>query len=229
MTAQERLHAAHVASIEGRYEHALAEFMWFHEHALAEEPALYGVRLSFALSYWTELGQSYPPALQALRAVRDHKNHSLLAGTTGRELFHDVEAINQYLGEPEATSRLFEQLVQTNPAFAASCANLALEALVGAGNFTLAARYLPDPGAHVAKLARDLSEDVARISERPRSKSPRYKAYTWNFAKDLQLIMSVLSGAGRTAEAQACHEIAFSDIKPWYVQRAVEKALASEV
>jgi len=51
---------------EGRYQEALERFVWFHDHALEHEPsAMYGVRLSFALSYWKSLGDVYPPAMTA--------------------------------------------------------------------------------------------------------------------------------------------------------------------
>jgi hypothetical protein len=55
----------------GRYADALAKHVWFHENALKYQPALYGVRLSFALSYWAQLGDAYPPALEKLKSIRD--------------------------------------------------------------------------------------------------------------------------------------------------------------
>ena len=228
MKAQERLHAAHLAAREGRHEEALAEYVWFHEHALQEQPSLYGVRLSFALSYWVELSKDHPPALQALRDIRDRKARTLESGNPDRELFHDVEAINQYLGQSGDTARLFQLLERQNPAFAGRCASLAMEALAEAGQFELASKYLPEPVPHITKLAAHLSDDVARIPDRPRSKAPRYRAFTWNFAQYLRLFMSVLSGAGRQSEALACREAAFSTMKPWYVRRAVERALAGD-
>src|SRR5688500_5081235 len=54
-----------------RYPDALAKHLWFHENALKYERGLYGVRLSFALGAWFELGKQYPPALEALKEVRD--------------------------------------------------------------------------------------------------------------------------------------------------------------
>ena len=50
-----------------RYEVALSKTLWFHENALALRPSLSGVRLSFALSYWLELGEVYPPALEEMK------------------------------------------------------------------------------------------------------------------------------------------------------------------
>jgi len=228
MSAQERLHAAHLGTLENKYAEALSEYVWFHHHALAEQPSLYGVRLSFALSHWKELAEVYPPALVALRDVRDSKVQRMVGGELDRELFHDVEAINQYLGASSETAQLFESLDRQHPEFAQACGNLALEALVEAGKFHLAAKYVLDPIGRVAKLAERLNHDIARIPERPRSKAPRYRAYTWNYAFDLRTIIAILSGADRKGEADECRARAFSILKPWYVRKAVERALASE-
>src|SRR5262245_61557891 len=81
----------------GRHEEALSRHLWFHDHALEHRPSLYGVRLSFALSDWVELGEAYPPARQALAAVRDRAAEAVRAGDRARELFHDVAAINRCL------------------------------------------------------------------------------------------------------------------------------------
>jgi hypothetical protein len=228
MNAHDRLHAAHLATLDGAYAKALSEYIWFHHHALAEEPALYGVRLSFALAYWKDLADVYPPAFSALVKVRDDKTSRLVAGELDRELFHDVEAINQYLGASRETAQLFESIDHISPEFARECGSLALESLVEAEKFSLAAKYLPAPTAQVLKFAEHLNDDVEQIPERPRSKSPRYRAYTWNFALNLRTIIAILSGAGRDSEATECRAIAFAKLKPWYVRKAVEQALSSK-
>jgi hypothetical protein len=227
MNAQERLQAAHLSTLEGKYAEALSEYVWFHHHALAEQPSLYGVRLSFALSHWKELAEVYPPAMVALREVGSNKTQRLSAGELDRELFHDVEAINQYLGASSETAQLFESLDRDHPEFALACGSLALEALVEAGKFHLAAKYIPDPIGRVSTLAERLNHDIARIPDRPRSKAPRYRAHTWSFALDLRTILAILSGAGRRADADACLGKAFSILKPWYVRKAVERAMAA--
>src|SRR5688572_13955457 len=84
---------------QGKYEEALRHHISFHDNILKTEPAMYGVRLSFALSAWIELGQKYPAALVALKDVRDKKTARLAGGEQSSALFHDVESINQYLGE----------------------------------------------------------------------------------------------------------------------------------
>src|SRR5947209_19742990 len=100
------LKAAKELASEGRYEEALQKHLWFHDHALEHTPALAGVRLSFALADWLELGNRYPPVRQALIAVRDRKARAIADGAGSIELFHDVSAINYALGEdPQTVAR----------------------------------------------------------------------------------------------------------------------------
>jgi hypothetical protein len=229
MNACDRLRLARLSVLDGKYEDALSTYVWFHHHALDEEPALYGVRLSFALSHWLELAAIYPPALVALQEIRDDKTSRLISGELDRTLFHDVCSINHYLSANAETVRLFEQLDCSHPHFASVCCNLALEALVEAHRFNLAAKYLPDPIGRIATLAQRLNEDIARIPERPRSKAPCYRAYSLNFASTLGTIVSILSGVDRHADAEECKTKALSLLKPWYVRKAVVRALADKL
>ncbi len=104
----------------GKYEEALKRHIWFHDHALEHQPSMYGVRLSFALSNWKELGDKYPPAKQALVETRDRKMKTLLDGKESHELFHDVSSINETLGESEKTVSLFEDIDEKQPKIAKS-------------------------------------------------------------------------------------------------------------
>jgi hypothetical protein len=93
---------------EGNYEEALERHVWFHDHALEHQPSMMGVRLSFALSYWTDLGNKYPPALEKLKEIRDAKEGLIKQGKGSFELFHDVTSINRELGEEERSLDLFK-------------------------------------------------------------------------------------------------------------------------
>ena len=45
-----------------QYELALQKHVWFHEESKSSS-GMAGVRLSYAISNWVELGNKYPPAL----------------------------------------------------------------------------------------------------------------------------------------------------------------------
>src|SRR4051794_19367514 len=87
---------------QGRYGEALQRHVWFHQHALEHDLAFHGVRLSFALSDWVRLGEQSPPARRALVDIRDRTAAQARAGDWSpkpyHEPFHDVVAINHYLG-----------------------------------------------------------------------------------------------------------------------------------
>jgi hypothetical protein len=137
----------------GRYVDALAKHVWFHENALKIAPAFYGVRLSFALVDWVELGKAYPPALEKLKGIRDQTadrirntvgNHSTAQTDRDRlrDAFHDVVSINKYLKETGKSKDLFFWLDSHKPRLANYLFDLAEPALIEAKEYRLCGRYL---------------------------------------------------------------------------------------
>jgi len=121
---QQILSEAQNLTSRGRYEESLQRHLWFHQHASEIDPAYKAVRLSFALSDWTELARRYPKAKQALIEIRDHKTRELAAGRGHFDLFMDVASINQHLQEEAATLALFKLIEQSDPQLARQCANV---------------------------------------------------------------------------------------------------------
>src|SRR5262249_5109242 len=136
------------------------------------DEALAGVRLSFALSGWVELGAVYPPARQALLSVRDRATRAIAQGEGSFALFHEVAAINRRLGDEAETVRLFGLLHQRHPELARQCYHVAEEALVQAGEYAICSSYVPDPAARLEEI-RQLRQTTLEIAqENPRLGSP---------------------------------------------------------
>jgi hypothetical protein len=207
------LHEARALAAKGRYEEALTKHLWFHEHALDDGPGLAGVRLSFALSDWVALGKQYPPARDALIAMRDEKARAIEsgAGSASWTLFNDVRAINGYLDEHPRTVALFLELDERNPEAARQCYSAAEEALVAAGEYEVCAQYLGDPVERfeAIRALREMQLEIA--SENPLLGSPqsglRLHAET-HFVKHTRRVLAILEGAGRTTEAEHILELA---------------------
>src|SRR5262249_32071042 len=160
MDPGERLRRGEDAARDQRYQEALEDYLWFHEHALEYDSAYYGVRLSFALAYWIELGEAYPPAKTALRNIRDQKTNALLSGVEDRELFQDVASINDHLNEHHATYELFLKIAKTTPQFGASCAEIAMPALVKSRDYRLARSFIPDPEENIRLWSNTLHKNL---------------------------------------------------------------------
>ena len=127
-----------------QYEEALERTIWFHNHALEYDPNMYGVRLSFALNTWHELGKLYPPALASLKKTRDNKTNLLLSGDGTRNLFHDVYAINRTLSERESTIELFKKLDKEHPALAKQCWRIVEDDIIQQNVYYLINKYISD-------------------------------------------------------------------------------------
>lgn len=80
-----------------------------------------GVRRSFALSYWKELADRYPPALDSMLDIRNSKTSIILSGGGTCALFADVIAINGTLNENSKSISLFERLLNQFPDQAKNC------------------------------------------------------------------------------------------------------------
>lgn len=159
--AQDALDAAKRLSAAGLYAEALEQFEWFHHHALEHTPSFYGVRLSFALSSWAEMGAKYPPALESLRKIRDRDTELVRLPGSSKRLFHDVVAINRALGENTATMTLFREIEHAWPELARSRFSLmSSEAFDADGD--LFVRYTPDLLAYGQKLLDEHHELMAR-------------------------------------------------------------------
>ena len=145
-----------------KYQEALDRLVWFHDHALEHDPAMYGVRLSFALGYWKQLGDVYPPALEALKKTRDDKTALLENQKGNRKLFHDVMALNRTLGEDGRTVDLFRKLDQEQIDLAAQCWEIAKEAIIKAKAYDLARKYISNPVREFGKVKAKYDQFTAR-------------------------------------------------------------------
>jgi serine/threonine protein kinase len=129
---------------QGRDEEALQRLIWYHDHSMSD-PSQTGVRNSFALSYWVELGRRYPNAKQALLEIRDHDTQEFTGGRGNFDLFMEVSSINHYLGDDDATYGLFQSLRQQDKALTQQCYELVQGLLVQRGEYDLCLSYLGDP------------------------------------------------------------------------------------
>ncbi len=141
----------------GRYSDALAKHVWFHENALKLAPAMAGVRLSYALSSWKSLGDSYPPALEKLRAERDKAADNVRSEKDARHSFHDFRNINRVLGEDEKTGELFHWLDSNKPKVATEVFDIAQPVLVKAKEYQICGKYL-DPDRSFQRMLRIYEE-----------------------------------------------------------------------
>jgi len=225
MDPRESLERARTAQFEGRHDDALQAHLWFHENALALDPALYGVRLSFALSDWAQLAQIYEPALNALLQTRDMKRDALLHGTEIRALFHDVASINQYLRLERETYELFRHLDATAPTFAADCAPLALDVMIEAGDFDLAVKYLPAPEEMLLNASDSLNEDVKRFREQPNRRAPVLEALTSIYLDGVRNCLEMLKGTKHHNLLEAAREMAVALVEDRTIRARVRSAI----
>jgi hypothetical protein len=193
------LREAKVDARAERYGEALAKQLWFHRHALEHERGLYGVRLSFALQSWINLGKRYPPALKTLKEVRDEAGLRVRSGEGTWHDFHDFVAISESLAENVETANLFVWLDQNNPALAKRSYVVAQGALIHAKQYQLCGKYI-DPAKSV-ELMLQVYGVHQRLSKKRGPDSGLMEFADKSLAHDAGTLVALLVLNERTSEA----------------------------
>nr|MBP9901093.1 hypothetical protein [Verrucomicrobiota bacterium] len=221
---------------QGRYEDALQRHIWYHNHALEFGAGQVGVRLSFALADWIELGRRYPKAKQALIEIRDAKTREFMAGGGYSELFQDVVSLNSYLQTNAASYALFQTIERRDPALAQQCYYYAEDLLVENGQFDLCLKYLGGSQKRFDSI-RDSWERMTEMDKRMQESQRRYsgtnlppplfsntKNHERYFASQIRRLIEILVGAGRNTEAEKIRDQAVAVLNVPELQSAVTDA-----
>ena len=210
--------------VAGRYDDALRKHLWFHKEALRYEPAMCGVRRSFALGDWGNLAHKHPPALAALRKLRGEAAEDIAAGRDVEEAFHDAAAIDRELEEPAETQRTFHVLAARDPGLARRVYSSAHDALVEMGDFAACAKYV-DADRQLEPALRA----HRGIAEREAS-FPDMQGYADRFlANQAGTLVAVLAIANRRDEALRIAEKARAATTSTDAHAVIARALEGEV
>jgi hypothetical protein len=127
---------------EKNYQESLEKQLWFHKNSLKISNSYRGVRLSYALSAWVNLGKVYPKAHEELINIRNETESHVKGGEYKDFHFNDLASINKYLGEDSKTTDIFKWLDKHDSKTAKIVYFTAQPALIKEKEYALARKYL---------------------------------------------------------------------------------------
>jgi hypothetical protein len=209
----------------GRYDEALQRHLWLHHQGLETNPNHSAVRLSFWLSEWADLGRRYPKAKQALIETRDHGASEIVAGRGDFALFMEVDRINGYLQDQDATFTLFKRLERVDKALAGQCYPLVEDRLMERGEFEACLTYIGDPLAHFedSRKALERSQKPPGTAPNPSSDSLR-AAESERFVTNTCHLIKILVGLHRIPEAEKIRDQAVAILGDSLLKSAITDA-----
>jgi tetratricopeptide (TPR) repeat protein len=176
----------------GKFQQALEKQLWFHEES-KKSPGMAGVRLSYAINSWVELGKKYPPALKALIKVRDKDKEALLSGKGDFQNFHDLYAINEGLGQEEETLELFLILDKEFPGQSESYYIVAEDILIKNKQYKICAKYIGDPIIKYEGLRHNRELQISFAKTNPKLNNKNFLEFAdQNFLDDVIKLIEVL-------------------------------------
>ena len=143
------------------------------------------------------------------------------------ELFNDVSALNNTLGDARNTYDLFKRINDQSPEFADRCIDVGMPSIVACEDFELAQSFMGDPGEVSAQRIEQLNEDVASAKERPdaEKRDRILNAYAQLTAEDLLLVAKVLRHANGETQAEALLTWALQAVDDPEVRTAMSKLI----
>lgn len=199
---RDALDKARAAFRDGDYPAALRHYDYFFDHALDDDPvALYGVRLSYCLDEWVQLGEKYPLALKALI---EKKNDALVLFERSRdpERFHDFVAISKNLNAGDEPTHRFMAYHASDRELAGSIVRFIWDGLISAKQWEVCGSYLADPCERYDEELRKF--DGILETKKADSTLADEDFDTWlrgKFARNIGNLILVLQGTARNAEA----------------------------
>jgi RimJ/RimL family protein N-acetyltransferase len=204
---------------EGRYEDALRHVLAAFARVDSSDRGRH-IGHVMPMLEWRFLVEEYAPARVAMLEARNVQVHRLLAGELTYGLprnewlgppsrFSLIADMNETLRDARSTSEVFARLVALNPGQARRDAFVALPAVVEAGDFTMAERFLPDPMDFLPHL-NETAHSWPLFP--PMGKATRLAADLSIFARELRLRAAILRGLGRGAEADALLDAALASL-----------------
>jgi thiol-disulfide isomerase/thioredoxin len=184
----------------GKNEAALEHLMWLFDHAAEHVPEYRGMRLGPLLGRIVMLGQSYPPAMEALRVRRERAAAKLLEGEGGLDEAFEVGALDQVLQTPEQTVALYDELrqrVDLDEQVRRALVSMVMERLVEAKRYAEVAADMGDAELVMA----DMFDQWAAASGALRGDPMRLMHMKFTMLEAAGQFYEALVGAGKRPEA----------------------------
>lgn len=215
---------------EGRPEEGLALLVAMFDRICKDE-AFAGKNIFIVMFEWELLAGEYGPAREALARARDAQAQVLLAGDdvfrSGRGYpstrFQLIAGINDKLEDPQSTRDLFVHMESAMPEEAGRAARTALPALVAAGDFERAERYLPAALARIGDL-NDMAASLPLFP--PPGAAPRLAAELVHEMRAVWLCAATFDGLGRALDAVELRSKALAGIESEAMRALAARELA---
>jgi hypothetical protein len=220
------LHDARKDRQAGRYQDALAKHVWYHENALKHDAAQSGVRRSFALWYWLQLGEQYPPALKKLEDYRQEARKQALASNENEAYHHfaDFVAISKRLKKDKEIVDLFVTLDEKHPKSAKRAYHVVNDALIAAEKFELCGKYINGDKAIALEILK--FEHHRELAKDPRRADPDIGEFgERTFRREAATLVAILVKCNRVEEAKRVAQKARAAWEDAELHAALEKAL----
>jgi len=192
----------HVTNKE--YAVALQDYKWFFENSTKIRSSLFGVKHSYCVSEWRNLGDLYEPALKLYRTVLNDRKNRLLRGEADWDLFMEFDALCKYDGRKSEVVEVFLSFHNDNQKtkFTKLIFNPIKEDLLSYGYTAICSQYIADPVLEAERIIELHRINMEREERFPiKGKDGSFSDEMYN--KDVGFLLTVLKKSNRFDEFES--------------------------
>lgn len=197
---KESLHLGRKLYNAARYAEALVEYEWFFENATSIEPSYHGVRLSYCLAEWHDLGKVYDPALKRLKEKQQESFQDFLS-SGDRQKFNDFESISVELGDTKLVIEKFLLLDREHKEIAPNAWLYARGHFFKEEDWKICGKYLTDPEGECKNLLNKFLSTMELHIKEPGLFGDDKPIVRW-LIEDSHYVLRTLKNSGRKAEEE---------------------------
>jgi hypothetical protein len=184
---------------EKKYQQALEAHQYFFEES-KKSSGMGGVRVSFALSSWAQLGSVYPPALIALSKIASEHKALILSGKGSFYIFQEYHSINSYIGKNSETLETFLTADKKYPSQAKDYYLSVKELLISEGKFDIIKKYANDPIYEYESIRNERERALSQLRQKVAGNT--IEAINSEFEVKVKGLIEVTQKIGMQAEAE---------------------------
>lgn len=125
-----------------------------------------GVRLSFGLSSWAELGEVYPPAHMALAQMATKRKNIIYAGNADFDVFQEYTSINSYIHRQDESIETFLYVEKNYPQQVQRLYPLVEDILIAKKEYDIIKKYAGDPIFEFEDLRNNRERSLSQLRKK---------------------------------------------------------------
>lgn len=189
----------------GQHEAALEKYIWFFENSVQIERSYFGVKHSYCLEEWWDLGREFGKAKEAYLEMLADRHERLLEGVYSWDLFYEFKSMAESAGKDDDVVGIFKKWSNDNGSHhkASDVIDAVKEVLFDAEEFTLIDSHVDSYESWYSSVESGYVRNYKMYLEKDWAGEDFLRYAFTSFRNEVNQIVTVLNKVGKEGVAES--------------------------